>query len=238
MANAREIELHDAQAEEYDIHAARGIGYAVGARKLLKEIDSRLDVIWAKEGSTSLQGGRWYIVRNNDDAPPTYWCVQNPDGSYADIGPEHVERMKAIDAAAHPGLYKRFRDAETKRRLANKKTSEDKHREFREKLEERIASMMDASIFVTPQMKARADGLLTTEGGVVLPAVEMSKEALQAPVARSVETGLDAHPGVAKPEGIAEAIQRVQDKNEAQRALAGAEADEPPDDGGPACPAS
>jgi hypothetical protein len=172
------IHLPNTMLEEYDQQAAKSIGYAGLFRHSLKQLDTRLDLVWAKPGAEALDGGFWYIVRRNDDAPASYWKIQTEQGEYADPGPEHLEWLKSIDSHRHPGVYHDHRKRQDERVRQGKKRMEELHREFREKLEERVAQLYGTSIAVTGEMKARAAGDAVTEGGVVLPSPDAITAAL------------------------------------------------------------
>lgn len=149
---------------EYDEESVGSIASARAFLRELKAIDSRLELIWARPNAESLDGGFWYIVRRNEHAPDTYWQINDGDGVYADPEWRHIERLKAADAAAHPRIYEDYRRRCDADRAAGEKTREELHREFRERLLERLGHVYDTQIAVpkditpAPQPKADADG--------------------------------------------------------------------------------
>lgn len=142
--------------EEWD--EATAIDQCVDFRRALKQIDSRLDLIYAKEGAKALKGNRWYIIRRNDNLPPQLWEIEDENGEYCEPDERHMRRFLEGDTARHPDLYRKFEQARVDRKLRAEKAIEDKSEEFRSKLGERLNHVFDGRIAVTGTMKAIAAG--------------------------------------------------------------------------------
>jgi hypothetical protein len=140
--------------EELDYEAAGDLAHCRLFLVWLKDLDSRLDLLFAKPGAKVLDEGYWYIYRKNEGFPPSFWKVCNDDGSYCVPDERHIKRLQQIDSASHPDLWRQYEKRKADARRAGEKTSEEQHREFREKLEERLKSLYGTSIAVTPSMKA------------------------------------------------------------------------------------
>ena len=196
-----ELVISEQTGEQLDYEAVREMGQARLFQAMLKERDVRLDLLWAKPGAKLLDGGYWYIIRRNEGAPASYWKVEDEDGKPCAPGDRHLAELDRIDAAKHPDAYRQYRKRQDALRAAGEKTSDEMHREFREKLEERLASVYDTRIAVTAAMKARADGQHVTPEGVVLPAwAAPAREMEGAAQPTPAETG-ETTPSAAQHEG-------------------------------------
>lgn len=160
--------IPEADSDELDVDAARGIGHAALFRLDLKAIDDRLDIVWARPGAEALEGGYWYIVRRNPrPMHDTYWKVCTPDGGYADPGIEHLEALRARDQHRHGSMYAAHRRREEERERQGKKRLAETSREFREKLEERLDHLFTPKAFIDARMADQVAAV--TKGGVALP---------------------------------------------------------------------
>ena len=150
-APGQNIYLPGTYADEVDLEAAKSYASAMLFREWLKEIDPRLDIVWAKAGSKNIRGERWYIIRRNDNAPISWWMVNDgtPDEGYADPGPEHIERLRQMDSAARPGAWHEYRKRCEERERQGKRKREEIFARMREALEERLAHEYDTSISVS-----------------------------------------------------------------------------------------
>jgi hypothetical protein len=129
-------------------------------RKYLKQIDSRLDVIWVKPGAKVFpKGNRWYIIRRNETVMPSFWLVEDEHENYCVPDERHLNKLREYDTAAHPDVWKKFQRAHTERKLRAEKAIEAKREEFRTKLAERLDHVFDANILVTPAMKDQIEGV-------------------------------------------------------------------------------
>lgn len=78
-----------------DKHIARGLLFD----SYLKQIDSRLELVWVKERATApgLVPGRWHIRRLNDETLDTYIPLVGPNGEYTEPHSGHLEALKRGD---------------------------------------------------------------------------------------------------------------------------------------------
>lgn len=145
--------------EEIEAVRRSGSHYDVAERfrVRLKQIDARLDLIWVKRGATSFPvPGRWYIVRRtNDGAAAAFWVVQDDRGRYCDPTDQHLERLQAMDSHAHPDVWRRMQRTRRAEDAGRKKATEEKRREFRETLLERLDFNNRVQIPVTGADKAK-----------------------------------------------------------------------------------
>lgn len=151
--------------EEFEFDAAREIAEVHLFREWLHELDVRLDILYAKPGAKLLDGGYWYIYRRNEAAVPTYWKVSDADGRPCVPDRRHIEMLERIDGSRHPRIYQEYRQRQDRARRAKEETAEDRHREFREKLDEKLKHIYeaDARIFLPGYVKDKL------AGGAALP---------------------------------------------------------------------
>ena len=139
--------------------AQRDVAAALDFRRLLKDIDSRLDLIWVKEGTRAFpKGERWYIRRHNDYGMDNYWLVEDEHEDFCVPDIRHLRRLQEYDTAAHPDVWQKFVKRRLDKQLRAEKAMEEKSLEFRTKLGERLAHEFDAQIAVTSGMKAAIEG--------------------------------------------------------------------------------
>jgi hypothetical protein len=128
---------------------------------LLKQIDPRLQLRWIKAGARSFPEdcwARWLIVRLNEGTYPTYWVVQNPDGSYSEPDERHLEALRSLDEASHPGVYQRYRKRLAAEAADRQYRKTEKRREFRETLLDRLNHVFDVRVAVTAAHKEKLSG--------------------------------------------------------------------------------
>lgn len=186
--NAPELVLSDRTSEQIDYDAAGEVAHARLFLVGLKEIDPRLDLVYAKPNSTLLQGGYWYIVRRNDDAPPAFWVVQNDDGSPCAPDERHLQRMHEMDTARNGGYeaFNRGRD-EAKKKAERERV--ETHREFREKLDEKLAHLYGSKSVYLPDHivdRLKRESKIATDdpvvGGPELPLPTPKQEPADGPL--------------------------------------------------------
>lgn len=141
---------------ELMLEAAYEVSGAILFRQMLKEYDEDLELYRVKEQSThpDLTPGYWFIFRKpnyNVGRAPGLWRINEPDGSYCEPRLEHFERLKEKDAWARPGLYQAYRARQDERARQGEKRNEELHREFREKLDERVRAL-NPSLLVTKEL--------------------------------------------------------------------------------------
>lgn len=140
----------ETSADEYD---ELGAGEARMAHceefcRYLKQIDSRLDLVFAKAHATwTPHPGRWHIIRRNEGAPWSFWAVLAEDGeSYSEPYERHLQALKARDSAANPRLWEEHRKAVARERLDRQLRADERHAQFREGLSDRLDHLFDARI--------------------------------------------------------------------------------------------
>lgn len=132
--------------DEYVV--AEKLASAVMFRRRLKEIDSRLDLIFVHERSIVFPDSpRYYIIRRNDVGPTAYWVIQTPDGEYCEPGEEHIQALQRKDAASR-NLADELRRAHEKAELEKQKAKVARSEQFREALNERLSHVLDTRIAV------------------------------------------------------------------------------------------
>ena len=76
-------------------------GYqATVLKKLLKDLDPQLDLVWVKEKAPPLPGltpARWHVRRRNQGAPDTYFAITQEDGGYMEPHAGIIEQLKQAD---------------------------------------------------------------------------------------------------------------------------------------------
>jgi hypothetical protein len=138
--------------DEYD--AGHDVAVVLDFRRLLKQIDARLDIIWVKAGARVFpKGERWYIVRHNEGVAPSYWMVEDEHGGFCVPDLRHLERLQEYDTAAHRDVWRKFTQRRLDKQLRHDKRMDDKSEEFRTRLGERLAFEFDAQVAVTSGMK-------------------------------------------------------------------------------------
>ncbi len=170
---APELVLSDRTSEQIDYQAAHEVASVMGFRVALQEIDPRLDVVFAKPGAKVLDGGYWYIVRFNDNAPPSFWKVSDEHDAPCAPDERHLRRMHEIDTTRNGG-YQRFERIREQAARAEQKQREEQHREFREKLDERLGHLYGSRIVVpssVPSVASRESvgTLLNSKGEEITP---------------------------------------------------------------------
>lgn len=151
-----ELLISQQTSDELDFEAAKDFAAVALVREWLKEIDERLDVMWVRPGAQSLDGGFWYFVRRNEGMAASYWKIyETRDGRevYCEPQERHVLGLMQLDASKHPDAYRRYRKRQDEARKAREATAEERHREFRELLEERVRSLYEPSIFIPERIK-------------------------------------------------------------------------------------
>jgi hypothetical protein len=102
----------------------------------LKEIDPYLELIRAREDSTLMKPGFWYVLRHNPGAPPSLMCVEGPDGEYVEPNSGLFEKLRSSDmwnAEAERDRQERIRRAEAAEQRRKGRESEDRVQEMAER---------------------------------------------------------------------------------------------------------
>lgn len=156
-----ELWIPGAAQDELLVQAACEVGEAILFRQLLQDYDPDLDLIRAKENATSpgLKPGYWYIVRRpnlNVGRAWGLWEISEPNGDYCMPREEHFDRLREKDAWARPGLYHEYRKRQEEKVRQGEKRDAELHREFREKLNERLKFNHSRAVMVPKKMEAAA----------------------------------------------------------------------------------
>ena len=125
----------------------------------LKSRDPRLGLIYIKSGSTTFpKSPRWAIVRDNELINPSYWMIEDEHGEFCEPQQRHLDRLDEMDASKKtvgPGEeLARAREAKQREKLGRKN---EKRREFREKLLDRLNHLYDARVSVPRDIKEKVD---------------------------------------------------------------------------------
>jgi hypothetical protein len=149
-------------AEEFD--ATHDIAVARAFDEMLKTLDPRLRCFWVKADSVNFENpGRWHVgFFHSNPELRTYFVVQDPDGSYCEPSERHFEELKRRDSWTR-NAYSDIERARAQRKGRAVRAFEEKRREFREKLLDRLGHIHDSRISVP-----RAIG--ETGGRLILPA--------------------------------------------------------------------
>jgi hypothetical protein len=102
----------------------------------LKEIDPYLELIQAREDSTLMRPGFYYVLRHNPGAPPSLLCVEGPDGEFVEPNSGLFEKLRSSDmwnAEAERDRKERVRKAEEAETRRKERESEDRVQEMAER---------------------------------------------------------------------------------------------------------
>jgi hypothetical protein len=142
------------QATEQYVDAelvARDFAEARWFRDLLQGVDPRLALIFVKPGAVSFEHpGRFYIIRRNEQAQPSYWVIQDERGRYCEPQERHFRRFMQGDAATNPNLWRDFLMVRETRIRKAREAGEELRREIREKLKERLDFVFDGPGILVP----------------------------------------------------------------------------------------
>ena len=118
---------------------------------LLQGVDPRLTLIFVKPGAPSFEHScRFYIVRWNENAQPSYWVIQDEHGGYCEPQERHFRRFMQGDSATNPHLWRDFMMVRDTRIRNAQKAAEELRREVREKLAERLDFVFDGPGLLVP----------------------------------------------------------------------------------------
>ncbi len=135
---------------EHDVAVAQRFG------ELLRALDDRLRLFWVKPDATSFSDpGRWHIAWVHPHNPElnTYFVVKGENGEYAPPTDSDIEALQRIDTYSGRRSYQQIANARTRKQEAKDKAFEEKRREFRETLTDRLAHLYDPRVAITGAMK-------------------------------------------------------------------------------------
>lgn len=138
-------------SEEYALaEAAQDFEMVARFRASLKEIDERLDVVWAKPGAQGFpKPGYWYIVRLNDAPfPPTLWCVEDAEGGYAIPSEADLEALKLADTYTKRDAYTELVERREREQRRRDKRDADRRDEREGQISEIVSHHLDTRISV------------------------------------------------------------------------------------------
>lgn len=175
--------LPDHAADEYVDGLDYDIWVAKAFNDMLRQLDPHLRCFFARPNSTSFEHpGRWHIARlhpSGNDELNQYFVVQTPEGEYTTPQQYHFDRLVERDVGRDAKrAYEKMQNARNERQAKRLKNFEDKRREFRELLEERLAHVYGTRIAVTGGMKERAGGrqLLDAKGNPIALSQDRPRE--------------------------------------------------------------
>lgn len=148
--------------DEYEGGIEHDIAVAQSFNKLLRALDPQLRLFWVKPDATSFTDpGRWHIARVHEHNPElnTYFVIHDgtPAKGYAAPSDKDIEALKAIDVSTGQRTYSQIEGARTAKQKAREKAFEEKRRQFRETLTERISHLYDPKVSITGAMKDKID---------------------------------------------------------------------------------
>lgn len=129
-------------------------------RKLLKQLDPRLDIVFVfptTEPSPWPVTGRFYMIRHNELTDDSFWMVQDEMGGYSAPTMQHFHALCAHDSHAHPDVWKKVLKGNDKRVKDAESRMEAKRAEFREKLLERLEFNYSSQLAVTERIKKQME---------------------------------------------------------------------------------
>ena len=149
----------DAERESWSTPGEEGAAHAEEFARALHDYNPRAELRFIKRGADWAPEdwrGRWaVVVKNGGGVPPSVFIVQTPAGEYSDPLPEHLGALMAKDAERNSRAWREQRSQHEKRERDRRIRGEEKHREFRETLLDRVNHLHDARIAVTEAMKER-----------------------------------------------------------------------------------
>ena len=172
-----ELVLSDSTSEQIDYQAAHEVAACQLFRVALQDLDPLLDIVFAKPGAKLLEGGYWYIIRRGDGQVPAFWKISDEDDQPCMPDERHLRRMHEIDSRRNGG-YEAFNRGREQAKAKAEKQRLEQHREFREKLDERLAHLHRPQIFVPERFAEAAARAVTPsqEGGGASPAPHPTQE--------------------------------------------------------------
>jgi len=150
----------DATEEYVAADAAHDVGMAIAFQAELKKRDSRLTLIFVKEGAETFpKSPRWYVVRRNEETVDTYWVIEDEHGEYSEPRPIHLERLDQLDTTTGGrDPLRELAEKHMRKKLESEKKKADKSAEFRETLGERLDHVYDGRIAVPGEKKPAKEG--------------------------------------------------------------------------------
>lgn len=107
-------------------------------KRLLRELDPNLDLVWVKEKAMLMPGlvpGRWHVQRKNPGAPDSYFPITKEDGGYMEPHAGVVEQLRQDDLSRVGDVGQFLRD----RRDREQKVSEKKKALSKEQRKDHMA---------------------------------------------------------------------------------------------------
>src|SRR4051812_31475216 len=83
--------------QEYELvrKTEHDVAVALDFRRLLKQVDARLDLMFVKAGTRVFpKGERYYITRRNEGVQPSFWLVEDEHGEFCVPDQRHLDRLQ------------------------------------------------------------------------------------------------------------------------------------------------
>lgn len=110
----------------------------------LKKVDPHLEIVYVSDrcdfSARDFKPGYWHVRRVADDAPPSYFPIQGPDGSPRPPEMKLVEDMKAADLWRQGALQ----ELKDRQRRNEEKAERDKELRFEQRVDESVATFKAA----------------------------------------------------------------------------------------------
>jgi len=117
--------------------------------RLLKQVDERLDLVYAKPDAHFVsKGDRWYIIRRGDTGIGGMWVCEDEAGEYTFPHEGHLNALRSLDVQKHGDVTARLADERRKKQEAADLHKLATKELFRSELNDRIAHTHDARIAV------------------------------------------------------------------------------------------
>lgn len=142
-------DLQIAGHDQDEMDFAKSAEVARSFDHMLQALDPNLRLVWVKHDAKNFSDpGRWHIVRFHPNPElVAYWVVQNPDGSYCEPTERHLERLRQMDSHTRD-VMEDIRQRRKAKAAARRKLVDERRREFREKLTERLEHIASSKISV------------------------------------------------------------------------------------------
>ena len=117
--------------------------------KQLKQLDERLDLVYAKPNAKFVsKGDRWYIIRRGDNGIGGMWICEDENGDFTFPNESHLNALKALDVQRHGDVNDRLAKEREKKKNQAELDKVARKELFRSELEDRVAHNHDARIAV------------------------------------------------------------------------------------------
>lgn len=120
--------------------------------KELKQLDPYLELVQAKEDATYMRPGFYHILRHNPGAPPTFMCVEGPNGEFMEPNSGIFDLLRRRDMWSAEASHDRKRMMQAAE--AAEARRKEREREARmEELEERWKAATRAQVSMSRDVR-------------------------------------------------------------------------------------